>query len=265
LVVVLVIILVALSLQSINTTASGRIEFVLRESFQQAELINYEVRQSDPLEVIAVVRQPVGNLDDGTEIIEARDALEELLGEPVNLSVVLEPLMDADVAADNMAFKDQIDRILERTLQSGTLVDSVFIAGNPTIVFALVSTDADPLLEPFANEIRAAEAALTDVAGLPVELQILITEAKVGEEAETSNAAFAEVINKTLKDNLQNSELVDFTFEVGNPFIVEITITTELDSTSEELLAEIETVEDALSDALGITVLLDVTIQSEGE
>ena len=265
LVVLLVVILVALSFQSIDTTASGRIEFVLRESFQQAELVNYEIRQSDPLEVIAVVRQPVGNLDDGSEIIEARDSLEELLGEPVKLSVVLEPLMDADVAADNMAIKDQIDRILIRTLQSGTLVDSVFIAGNPTIVFALVSTDADPLLEPFANEIRAAEAALTDAAGLPVELQILTTSADVAEQAETSNAAFAEIIEKTLIENLQNSELVEFTFEVGNPFIVEITIITELESTSEELLNEFEVVEDALADALGITVLLDVTIRSGGE
>jgi hypothetical protein len=82
---------------------------------------------------------------------------------------------------------------------------------------------------------------------------------------ETSNAAFAEVIEKTLKENLQLSELVDFTFEVGNPFIVEAIITTDLDSTSEELIAELEVVEDALSDALGIKVLLDVTIQTEGE
>lgn len=76
---------------------------------------------------------------------------------------------------------------------------------------------------------------------------------------------FAEVIEKTLNENLQNSKLVDFTFEVGNPFIVEVTITTELDSTSEELLTEIEAVEDALSDALGIAVVLDVTVQSLGE
>ncbi len=100
---------------------------------------------------------------------------------------------------------------------------------------------------------------------LPVELQILTTGAQVGEEAETSNAAFAEVIEKTLNENLQSSELVEFTFEVGNPFIVEVKVTTELDSTSDELLNEFEAVEDALADALGITVLLDVTIQSEGE
>jgi uncharacterized hydrophobic protein (TIGR00271 family) len=265
LVVLLVVILVALSVQSIDTTASGRIEAVLRESFQQAELVNYEVRQSDPLEVLAVVRQPVGNMDDSSEIIEAREALEELLDEPVKLSVVLEPLVDADVAAANLAIQNQIDEILERTLQSGTLVDSVFLAGNPSIVFALVSTDADPDTEPFASEINAAEAAMTEAVSVPVELQILTAGTEVGVEAETSNAAFADVIEKTLKENLQNSELVEFTFEVGNPFIVEVTITTELESTSEELIAEIEAVEDALSDALGITVLLDVTIQGEGE
>ncbi|MCK4727166.1 MAG: hypothetical protein KAT29_15240, partial [Anaerolineales bacterium] len=231
----------------------------------QAELVNYEVRQSDPLEVIAVVRQPVGNLDDSTEILDAREALEELLGEPVKLSVVLEPLVDADVAAANLAIQTEIDQILEQTIQSGKLVDSVFIAGNPTIVFALVSTGADPGIEPFASEIKSAEAAMTDAAGLPVDLQILTTGVQVGEQASTSNAAFTEVIEKTLNENLQSSELVDFTFSVGNPFIVEVTIATELDSTSEELLTEIEAVEDALSDALGITVLLDVTIHSEGE
>jgi len=265
LVLLLVVILVALSLLSINTAASGRIENVLRESFQKAELVNYEVRQSDPLEVVAVVRQPVGNMDDSSEIIEAREALEELLGEPVKLSVVLEPLVDADVAAANLAIQTQIDEILERTLKSGTVVESIFLAGNPSIVFALVSTDADPGTEPFASEIMAAEAAMTDAVGVPVELQILTAGTEVGVEAETSNAAFAEVIEKTLKENLQNSELVEFTFEVGNPFIVKVTITTELDSTSEELLNEFEVVEDALADALGITVLLDVTIQAEGE
>jgi uncharacterized hydrophobic protein (TIGR00271 family) len=265
LVVSLLVVLVALSLQSIGTTASGSIENVLRESFQQAELVNYEVRQSSPLEVVAVVRQPVGNLDDNREVVEARESLEELLGEPVKLSVVLEPLVDADVAAFNQEAKTQIDRILEETIKSGTLVESVFLAGNPTIVFALVSTDADPGSEPFANEIKDAEAAMMEVAGLPVELQVLTTGAEVDEEMDTSNAAFAEIIDKTLAQNLQNSHLVEFTFQVGNPFIVEVTVTTELERTSEELLNEIEAVEDALADALGITVLLDVTIQSEGE
>jgi uncharacterized hydrophobic protein (TIGR00271 family) len=263
LVLLLVVILVALSLLSINTAASGRIENVLRDSFQQAELVNYEVRQSDPLEVVAVVRQPVGNMDDNSEVIEARESLEELLGEPVKLSVVLEPLVDADVAAFNLEAKTQIDRILEETIQSGTLVESVFLAGNPTIVFALVSTDADPVSEPFASEIKSAEAAMTEAAGLPVELQVLTTGTTISEEAETSDAAFTEIIDKTLAQNLQNSQLIEFTFQVGNPFIVEVTVTTELDSTSEDLLTEFEVVEDALTEALGITVLLDVTIQSE--
>ncbi len=90
----------------------------------------------------------------------------------------------------------------------------------------------------------------TYAAGLPVELQILTTGATVIEQADTGNAAFAEIIETTLILNLQNSELVEFTFEVGNPFIVEITITTELDSTSDELLTEFEAIEDALADTL---------------
>ena len=171
LVILLVVDLVAFNIQSIETAATGRIENVLRASFQQAELVDYEIRQNNPLEVVAIVRQPAGNLDDNSEFIEVREALEELLGEPVKLSVVLDPLVDADVAAANQTIKEQIDQILEKTIQSGKLVDSVFIAGNPTIVFALVSTGADPGKEPFASEIKDAEAAMTDAAGLPVELQ----------------------------------------------------------------------------------------------
>ncbi len=261
-VILLVAVLAGINLRSIDTVAAGRIENSLRDSFRQAELVNYEIRQSDPLEVIATVRQPAGNLDDSSEIIVARDSLEELLGKPVKLSVVLEPLVDADVAAANVEFEAQIDRILRQTIQSGELVESIFIPGNPTIVFALISTDADLDSEPLASEIQAAEAALSEAAGLPVELQVLTTGAEVGEEVESSNAAFAETIEKILNESLRGSELVSFTFEVGNPFVVEATIRTELDQSSDEFLANIEATEDALAAALGIPVLLDVTVQS---
>jgi uncharacterized hydrophobic protein (TIGR00271 family) len=264
LVAFLVAILVALNIQTIDTAASGRIESVLRESFQQAELVSYEVRQSEPLEVVATVRQAVGNLDDSSEIIEAQRSLEELLEAPVELSVVLEPVLNADVATANLVFADQIDQILDRQLQSGEVIDSVFVVGNPTIVFALVSTDTDPGSEPFASEIENAEAAMTEAAGVPVELHVLTAAAQVDSQVDTSNEAFSEIIESTLNEELQNSELVGFTFEVGNPFIVEATISTELDSASEELRAGMEAAEDALSDALGITVLLGVTVRPEG-
>ncbi len=74
-----------------GTSARDRIENSLRDSFRQAELVNYEIRQSDLLEVVATVRQPVANLDSSGEIIAARDSLEELLDQPVKLSVVNEP------------------------------------------------------------------------------------------------------------------------------------------------------------------------------
>jgi uncharacterized hydrophobic protein (TIGR00271 family) len=261
LVVLLIGILVALTLRSFDTVATGRIETALQDSFQQAELVNYEIRQSDPLEVVAIVRQPAGNLDDSSEIILARDSLRELLGEPVKLGVVIEPIVDADVAAANVEFEAQIDQILNHNITSGELVDSVLIMGNPAIVFAMVSTDADPDSEPLASEIKAAEAALSEAAGLPVELQILTTEAKRGDEVEASNTAFAETIEKTLKESLQNSTLVSFTFEVGNPFLVEAVVSTSFDSSSEEFAADKEAVEDALSEALGVPVLLNLTIQ----
>jgi hypothetical protein len=261
LVTALVLILVVLNLRSFDTVAAGRIETVLRDAFQQAELVDFEIRQSDPLEVVAIVRQPAGNMDDGSEIIVARDSLEELLDQPVKLFVVLEPLVDADVVAANIEFETQVDRLLRQSIQSGELIESVFIPGNPTIVFALISTDADPDTEPLASEIQAAEAALTNAARVPVELQILTTAAERGGEVESSNAAFAGTIEKILNESLQNSELVSFTFEVGNPFIIEATISTELDRTSDEFVVNVETTEDALSDALGIPVMLDVTFQ----
>ena len=261
LVVLLVGILVALTLRRFDTVAASRIETTLRDSFQQAELVNYEIRQSDPLEVIAIVRQPAGNLDDSSEIILARDSLRELLGEPVKLGVVVEPIVDADVAAANVEFEAQIDRILDQNIASGELVDSVLIMGNPAIVFAMVSTDADPDAEPLASEIRAAEAALSAAAGLPVELRILTTEAERGDEVEASNAAFAETIEKTLNENLQNSTLVSFTFEVGNPFLVDAAVSTSFGSNSEEFAADREAAEDALSEALGVPVLLNLAVQ----
>jgi len=187
-----------------------------------------------------------------------------LLGEPVKLSVVLEPLVDADVAAANVEFEAQVDQILRENIRSGVLIESVFIAGNPSIVFALISTDVDPDSEPLASEIQAAEAALTEAGGLPVKLQVLSTDAEVGQEVEASNAVFADIIEKTLNESLEIGELVGFTFDVGNPFIVEVTITTELDQTSNEFLANIKATENALTAALGIPVLLDVTVQSPG-
>jgi uncharacterized hydrophobic protein (TIGR00271 family) len=264
LVVLLLSILVALTTRRIDTVAAGRIETVLRDSFQHAELVNYEVRQGDPLEVVAIVRQPLGIMGDTGEIIIARDSLQELLDKSVKLSVVLEPLVDADVAAANADFSSQIERIFEEYISSGELIDSLVIVGNPTIVFAIVSTDADPSIEPFASEIQAAEAALSEAAGLPIELQILTTDASVSTEVDASNAAFAEIIEQTLNTSLKQCELVNFTFEVGNPFIVEATILTALDQDSEEFLIVIETAEEALSEALGVPVLLTVTVVSPG-
>jgi hypothetical protein len=90
-----------------------------------------------------------------------------------------------------------------------------------------------------------------EVARVPVELQILTTEPGVGAEVETSNAAFDETIERTLKESIQNGELISFTFEDGNPFIVHATISSELDFTSDEPVFDVEAAEEALSDALG--------------
>ncbi len=91
----------------------------MRDSFQHGELINYEVRQSDPLEVVAIVRQPAGNLHETKEIIAARDSLAELLDQPVKLAVVLEPVVDADVAEASVKMESQVDRILREEINAG--------------------------------------------------------------------------------------------------------------------------------------------------
>ena len=85
--------------------------------------------------------------------------------------------------------------------------------------------------------------------------------AERGGEVEASNAAFAETIEKTLKENLQNSTLVSFTFEVGNPFLVDAAVSTSFGSNSEEFAADREAAEDALSEALGVPVLLNLAVQ----
>ena len=128
-------------------------------------------------------------------------------------------------------------------------------------VFHLHEYSDDCLLQILRSR---AEAALTEAGRVPVELQILTTEA-TGAEVETSNAAFADTIEKSLNESLGSGELVSFSFEVGNPFIVEATIIAELDPTSDEPLFNDDAAEDALSDALGLPVLLDVTIQSPSD
>ena len=59
----------------------------LKDAFRQAELVEFDFRQGDPVQVRATILQPVGNLDDGSEIIAAQEALEETLGQPVELAV----------------------------------------------------------------------------------------------------------------------------------------------------------------------------------
>jgi hypothetical protein len=97
---------------------------------------------------------------------------------------------------------------------------------------------------------------------LPVKLQILTTDTAVSTEVDASNAVFAEIIEQTLNTSLKQYELASFTFEVGYPFIVEATILTELDQDSEEFFIGIATAEEALSEALGVPVLLDVIVVS---
>jgi hypothetical protein len=115
-----------------------------------------------------------------------------------------------------------------------------------------------------ASEIRSAEQALTQAGGVQVDVQVLVTEATVGEEVEKTDAALADTIEKELRANLQSQELVSSDFTVGNPFIVTAVVTTDLDPTSEAFLSEVEAAEDALAEVLGLPVRLTVTVEPSG-
>jgi uncharacterized hydrophobic protein (TIGR00271 family) len=260
----LVIVLAGLNIQRINAAPTGQVEGALMDAFRQAELVDFEIRQGDPLQVRATIRQPFSNLDDGSEIIAAQEALDKTLGRPVELSVIIQPVVDAAAAAAEAELDVMAEKILQDNLRSAELVGFEIIVGNPTVVFALISTDADPDSDPLASEIRSAEQALTQAGGVQVDVQILVTEATFGEEVEKTNAVLADTIEKGLRESLQPHELVSFDFSVGNPFIVTAVVVTDVDPTSEEFLALIEAAEDALSDALGLPVRLSVTTKSSG-
>jgi uncharacterized hydrophobic protein (TIGR00271 family) len=95
LVLTFVAILVVLQIRQAASSTTGRIETVLQESFVQSELVDFDIRAEDPLQILATIRQPVERIDDRSEINRAEQNLEAELNEPVDLLVVLEPVVEA--------------------------------------------------------------------------------------------------------------------------------------------------------------------------
>ena len=265
LVLIFIVVLVLLWIRQIQSTNMARIEGVLQESFQQAELVNFDVREEDPLLVKAIIQQPLGLINDSSEIIAAKQSLETTLEQEVNLQVVVEPIVDAAAVELRAGLEEDISRVLTRELPSSNLVEFNFVIGNPSLVIAGVATDLDENSEAFKNEVQAAERALAEVFGVPTELIVVVvgTSEEEVEAIDSADVFIEETIRTALDASLPSSEVERFSYQYGNPTIVEVTLKSELTRESEEFQSEIRGAEEALEEALGVPVRLSVEIAAE--
>jgi uncharacterized hydrophobic protein (TIGR00271 family) len=243
--------------QSINTT---RIESVLQESFQQAELANFDVREEDPLRIVATIRQPVSLLDDSSEIIAAKQNLENSLEQEVNLQVVIEPFIDAASVELRAELEDEIGQILAQELPSSEVLEFNFVISNPSLVFAGVVTEVDENSETFRNEVQTAENALEEEFGVPTELIVVVvgTSTDEAEAIESMDVLIEHTILNTLTASMPSSQIESFTYQYGNPTFVDVLVTSDLQPESEAFKSEVRGAEAALEEALGLPVRLSV-------
>jgi hypothetical protein len=248
--------------QSINTT---RIENILQESFQQAELANFDVREEDPLLIVATIRQPVSLIDDSSEIIAAKQNLESSLEQEVNLQVVIEPFVDAASVELRAELEEEIIQILTRELPSSEVVEFNFVVRNPSLVVAGVITEVDENSETFLNEVQTAEDALEEVFDVPTELVLVVvgTSADEVEAVESADVFIKETIHTALVASLPSSQIESFTYQYGNPTFVDVVVISDLEPESEAFESEVRSAEEALEEALDIPVRLSVEISAE--
>ena len=227
----------------------------------QSELVNYEVRQGTPLQVFATIRMPAGTIPDSSEIIDAQNNLEESLGEPVELSVIIQPVVDATVAQTDAEVEALIGQALDEQLADMNVIGFIFEIGNPTLVLAIVQTDLQSGSEEISEQTKAAEQAITRELGLPVALSIIIVESYDSTGAvDATDEALSETIEEILVESLTCCEILGFSFQVGNPFLITVSVTTDMDPAGDEFLAQIQAAENALSIALGWPVKLTVIV-----
>lgn len=97
-----------------NTTPTGveaTIEQSLRSTFTRDELVRFEVRRSDPLQVIATVRRASSRLNDHSEVVTAQRALEQALDQPVDLNIVIEPFYNVAVIEAQSVLRAVLDPV----------------------------------------------------------------------------------------------------------------------------------------------------------
>jgi uncharacterized hydrophobic protein (TIGR00271 family) len=139
-----------------NTFESG-VEAQLRAAFQQDELVDIEMRRSTPLQVVATVRRHAFRLNDNSEVLLARQALERSLEQPVNLEVIIEPFFNADEILIRQTLADLIPDIR-----------SILVApGDPTEIEVTLPAADFPLSE---LQIAQAQAELEAAYGRTIRL-----------------------------------------------------------------------------------------------
>lgn len=77
----------------VNPVSNARIERELRAALPGSELIELELRRSDPLRVIATVRREAGRPLAPIEVVRARTELERSLGRAVTLDIVVQSVV----------------------------------------------------------------------------------------------------------------------------------------------------------------------------
>jgi uncharacterized hydrophobic protein (TIGR00271 family) len=265
LVLLFIAVLVALWIRQLQSTNTARIETVLQESFQQADLVNFDVREEDPLQVLATIRQPIASFADSSEIIAAKQNLETSLEKEVNLQVVVEPFVDAASVELRAELDEDINQVLTREMPNIDVVDFTFVIGNPSLVVAGVATELDQNSEAFRNEVQAAENALAEVFGVPTELVVVLvgTSADAVEAVESADVLIEGTIHTALVASMPSSQIESFTYQYGNPTFVDVVVISELEPESEAFQSEVRSAEEALEEALDIPVRLSVEISSE--
>lgn len=87
------IILALLVTVSINPISNTRIESELRRAFPDSELVEIDLRRSDPLRVIATLRRDKSRPLSDAEVAVARSQLEQQLNRPLVLDVVVQSVV----------------------------------------------------------------------------------------------------------------------------------------------------------------------------
>jgi hypothetical protein len=113
--------------------------------------------------------------------------------------------------------------------------------------------------------VQAAESGLAEVFGVPTELVAVVLGASADEiEAiESADAFIKETIRTALEASLPGSQIERFTYQYGNPTIVEVTVESDLERESEAFENEVRGAEYALEEALGVPVRLSVELATE--